>query len=288
VGRGRIRDRGAAHAYPLAVHIAGIFAHPDDLELWAGGTALLHAAAGDRLTLMLFYELHEHRIAELRAAWDGMPIDIRHAPTEPYAPVDNAATHDLLDDVPAVVLTHWQHDTHIEHKLAFQHAVRFCHAAKRYSKRTPLLLMTSTYAAHGDACVFDPEILIDITGTIDRKRRAIQCHSSQHSDHLLADVESQNRIFGARIGVDYAEGFIEYPLFGCRRRRRVRASRILSKERRKLADRHRLHVGIRKQVLVPGRADETRTGRLRELAVDALVTHIDCRGGCDGVATEKR
>lgn len=217
MGRRRSRDRGLAHAYPLAVHIAGIFAHPDDLELWAGGTAFLHMAAGDRLTLILFYELHQHRIAELRTSWDGMPIDIRHVPTEPYAPINDAATSDLLNDVPAIVLTHWQHDSHIEHKLAFEYALRFCHAAKRYRKQTPLLLMTSTYAAHGDTGSFDPEILIDITGTIDRKRRAIQCHSSQHPNRLLADVESQNRIFGARIGVDLAEGFIEYPLFGLRR-----------------------------------------------------------------------
>lgn len=199
------------------MNILGIFAHPDDMELWAGGTVLLHADAGDRITLIVFYELTPVRIAELHAAWQGVPVEIRLEPTAPYTPIRHDATSDALGHPPDVVLTHWNRDVHIEHRLAFEHAALFCHASKRYQKRTPVLLMTTTYYGKGDGESFDPSIIVDVSSTIERKQRAIAQHVSQNPDHLLADVDSQNRLLGARIGVRHAEGFDEYPLFGFRR-----------------------------------------------------------------------
>ena len=207
----------ASDAYPLTVHILAIFAHADDLELWAGGTTLLHVDAGDRITSFVFYELNATRAAELKHAWNGTALDIRLAATEAYSPIAHSATSDLLDDVPDIVLTHWNRDVHIEHRLAFEHAVLFCHEAKRHRKRTPILLMTTSYYAAGYAHVFRPSIIVDISATMPRKQRAIAEHLSQHPEQLLADVEAQNRLLGARIGVEYAEGFDEYPLFGFHR-----------------------------------------------------------------------
>jgi len=210
--------RVIADEYPFLVHILCVFAHPDDLELWAGGTMLLHADSGDAITSVVFYELNAQRVPELKASYAKTSFDFRALPTLPYAPIATDTTGSLLETSPDVVLTHWSHDAHLEHRLAFDYAVRLCHEAKRYQKRTPVLLMTTTYFGRGlDGRSFDPSIIVDISGTMIRKRASIAEHVSQHPEKLLADLESQNRLLGARIGTDYAEGFEEYPLFGMQR-----------------------------------------------------------------------
>jgi LmbE family N-acetylglucosaminyl deacetylase len=77
--------------------------------------------------------------------------------------------------------------------------------------------MTTTYYGQGNTEPFEPSIIVDVSTTMDRKKEAIAQYASQKTEALLADVESQNRLLGARIGARYAEGFKEYPLFGLQR-----------------------------------------------------------------------
>jgi N-acetylglucosamine malate deacetylase 1 len=196
------------------MHIAGFYAHPDDLELWAGGTVLHHLKLADRVTSLVFYECPERRLAEMEAARMHLPVEDFVYITPAFTPIAPDAWAMLLDDVPDVVLTHWNRDAHKEHRLVFEHARHFCQLAKRRCRKTPVLLMSSTYYLRGESETFEPGIIIDITAVAASKADAIRCHESQHPEQLLADVLSQNRIFGGRTGVEYAEGFKEYPLFG--------------------------------------------------------------------------
>jgi N-acetylglucosamine malate deacetylase 1 len=199
------------------MHIATFFAHPDDLDLWAGGALLRHLDRGDMVSSMLFYECNDERLAELGNARRHIRLEDAIRCTAAYTAIADDRVDGWSGKVPEVVLTHWNEDAHVEHRLVFEFALRFCHLAKRRLKATPVLLMTSTYYLRGERQAFDPDIVIDITATMERKRAAIGCYTSQHPDQLLADIESQNRLFGRRIGVDFAEGFIEYPLFGLTR-----------------------------------------------------------------------
>lgn len=196
------------------MHIAAFFAHPDDLDLWAGGTLLRHLDAGDLVSSTLFYECNDVRLAELGNARRHIRLDDSIRRTPAYAAIGEEGDDRLSANIPDVVLTHWNEDAHIEHRHVFEYALRFCHKAKRRFRTTPLLLMASTYYLKGVACTFDPDVIIDITATMHRKRAAIASYTTQHPERLLADVESQNRLFGGRIGVEFAEAFIEYPLFG--------------------------------------------------------------------------
>jgi len=197
--------------------VAALFAHPDDLDLWAGGTILRHLERGDRVTSVLFYQCGPGRLEEMRAARSFIPVADIVCATGEYEPIRGDATAALVADVPDVVLTHWNGDAHAEHQMAFAHAHMLCQLAKRHQRKTPLLLMSSTYFLRGVGSGFEPQIIVDITPVIDRKVQAIRCYKSQHPERLLADVISQNRIMGGRVGVEYAEGFIEYPLFGLTR-----------------------------------------------------------------------
>ena len=67
---------------------------------------------------------------------------------------------------------------------------------------------------------FQPSHYVDITGQIETKIRALQCHESQlkwMSDHDGIDfadmVRTCSKYRGYQCGVPYAEGFRPYPVY---------------------------------------------------------------------------
>lgn len=74
--------------------------------------------------------------------------------------------------------------------------------------------MTSSYFARGAHSEFEPNVVCDITDTFDAKCNALREYASQRAEELIDDVRAQNRLWGLRTGVRYAEPFREYPLFG--------------------------------------------------------------------------
>lgn len=50
-----------------------------------------------------------------------------------------------------------------------------------------------------------PTLIVDITPAWEKKRSALDCHTSQRG--VLADIEMLNRSYGAMIGVKYGEPF---------------------------------------------------------------------------------
>jgi len=183
--------------------------------LWCGGTLHLHASRRDRVDVFLFHCLSGTRMREAQNASKLLGMNVTFLPAPEYGAPSRAATLNAIgSDPPDVVVTHWMDDTHLEHLRTFEHALEIVHHIKRHVKREPLLLMTSSYFANGSRGAFEPNVICDISTVIDTKRAAIETHTSQRAHLLLYDVLSQNRLWGARISTDYAEGFLEYPLFG--------------------------------------------------------------------------
>jgi len=199
------------------MNIAVFFAHPDDAEIWAGGTLKKHVDLGDKVTSYMFHELNDIRIAESKQALSILGIRGEYHNTQPYQQPNFENLLKCIEVMPDVVITHWEKDTHIEHQLVFRLSLMLAHFAKRYHKKTPCLLMTSTYGGQGIDTLFSPTIIVDITNEIQSKREAILCHVSQRPENILNDIESQNRILGSQVKTQFAEGFIEYPLFGFKR-----------------------------------------------------------------------
>jgi LmbE family N-acetylglucosaminyl deacetylase len=198
-------------------NIVAIFAHPDDAEIWAGGTLKKHIDLGDRVKSYIFYEVNEIRKLESEKAQSLLGLDAEFFVTLPYQKPNFEEFIKKFEDVPDIILTHWENDTHIEHQQIFKLSLLLAHYFKRYYKKTPCLLMASTYANQGANSFFNPTIIIDIANQMDIKIEAILCHKSQKPDTILNDIESQNRILGNQIKTKFAEGFIEYPLFGVKR-----------------------------------------------------------------------
>ncbi|MFA6312037.1 MAG: PIG-L deacetylase family protein [Sterolibacterium sp.] len=200
--------------------ILTLLAHPDDAELWAGGTLCKHGRRGDDIICLTFFEHMPQRMAECRHAASELGLgEPRFLGTPAYTmPSTDAVLTELDGRVPDVVVTHWHKDTHLEHRLCCELSLALTHHWKRHVKKTPLLLMCSTYFMRGLAS-FDPDVIIDIDEVVAVKEKAVRAYASQKVEHLLGDVDAQAALLGARIGCRRAEGFIEYPLFGHTRTR---------------------------------------------------------------------
>lgn len=198
--------------------IFAIFSHPDDCELWTAGILKKHIDMGDTVRVFFFHQLTDKRIEESRRALAILGMSPVFIYTPDYGLPDFEKFISLTkNEIPDIIISHWDDDTHLEHRLIFEHTLHYAHYLKRYRKFTPLFLMASTYFMSGRHKNFRPSVIFDISSNIEQKIEAIKCHVSQKPAFLLDDIMSQNRILGKQVGVAYAEGLMEYPLFGFKR-----------------------------------------------------------------------
>lgn len=199
-----------------------ILAHPDDAEIWAGGTLALHAEQGDKVSVITCFDHRPERLNEVRKSSRLLGYQHIKSDTPDYTSPNFDTLKNLVGkNIPDIVVTHWNKDCHLEHRLTFDVSLKLTHYWKRRVKKTPVLLMVSTYQMVGQDGLFEPDIIIDTSFWANLKTNAIKCHRSQHPEVLLADIQSQDRLLGLRIGAKQGEGFKELPLFGRHRTKKV-------------------------------------------------------------------
>jgi LmbE family N-acetylglucosaminyl deacetylase len=206
----RFRTRSLIERYTAATVLA-IGAHPDDIELGAGGTRARLGRAGARV-VMAIVSLpgdHELRLAEARSAAAILGCELRVL-LEAGQRIDDVKSYQLvgmLDEqvrelAPAAVISHSASEFHGDHvkvheaTLAAQR-VRFFDAFSYHPTMTRPLPVA-----------FHPRAYVDITDSIDAKIAAIAAHHSQFTGRgrdpeMFRDIA---RMQGRLIGVQYAEG----------------------------------------------------------------------------------
>jgi len=223
----------AAPEKPLDLLAVG--AHPDDVEISCGGT--LAAAASQGLSVGILDltrgELGTNGTPEIRAEeallaaralgvmgrWNAaLPDGGVHA----HDPAQVRALASLLRALrPDVVVAHYERDRHPDHV-----------AASALTDRAIYLAGLRRFDAEGDPfrprarywfasrIGFTPSFVVDVTGTWEVKRAAIEAHRSQVArDHAGAKptplnregffdfIEARARHYGGMIGVRYGEPF---------------------------------------------------------------------------------
>jgi N-acetylglucosamine malate deacetylase 1 len=202
--------------------IVVVAAHPDDVELLCAGTLARLSQAGHQVRLAhLTYGdkggrgdpegLAATRDQEARAAAALLNAttcgricgDLELYPNAEFA----TAVAGLVagEDVEAV-LTHHPDDYHPDHRITSQLVLE---AVRQRSLLPRVWFMDSVGGAH-----FVPTRLVDVTGTIETKKRMLRCHRSQvawmttarHTD-MEYMIEWTGRWRGLQAGTDYAEGF---------------------------------------------------------------------------------
>ncbi|MGW4694084.1 PIG-L deacetylase family protein [Kitasatospora cineracea] len=189
--------------------VLAVFAHPDDAELWAGGTLALHAR---HAPVHIAHPAHDEiRDAEARAGAAVLGATLHQLPA-----ATPAAIRALLTAIrPHVVITHPVLDTHADHRHVSEAVLEALPEAKIATGRPRRLYTCDTYNSLTLTGPLTPTTLVDVTDTFDTKIRALRCHASQPiDDHFGPMAHDLARLWGRRSGAHYAEAFTALPVLG--------------------------------------------------------------------------
>lgn len=186
-------------------------AHPDDLEVGAGGLLARLANEGADVTMCVISVPSRigERLAEAEEGARALGARLVVLYPERTCRVEDIPMHELVgrfdtlvaDFRPDLVITHSHHDLHWDHGLVNRATVSSL-------RRTPcdLLAFLSSPEMNAQTRSFG-QCFADITGYIDTKVSAISCHRSQLAK---LDVESSRdlaRAMGRISGFAYAEAY---------------------------------------------------------------------------------
>ncbi|MET8981645.1 PIG-L family deacetylase [Streptomyces sp. NPDC004539] len=189
--------------------VIAVMAHPDDLELWAGGTLALHTQHAPVTGAVRSHD--PQRDAEARAGARILGIDIELHPC-----LDAATIADLIHrHRPDVLLTHPLDDVHPDHRATAE-AVLTALPDAHIATGTPRRLYTcDTYNSLTLNGPLHAPVIIDITTTYEQKTAALAQHRSQPiTEHFGPMADNLSALWGARIGTTRAEAFRPLSILG--------------------------------------------------------------------------
>lgn len=186
-------------------------AHPDDIEVGAGGllARLVEEGANVTMCVVSIPNNMDVRRNEAMAGAAAIGAQLRFLFDEKQTRVEDISMHELVrrmdqlvaDTRPDLVVTHCQNDLHWDHGLVHRATVSAL-------RRTPCDLLAFVSSPEMNAQIRGyGNCFADVTKTIETKLRAISAHKSQ-LPHL--DVDSSRdlaRAMGRLAGHDFAEAF---------------------------------------------------------------------------------
>ena len=198
--------------HPTPARILAIGAHPDDIEIAAGGTLAKMRDAGYHITALVLTQgesggngvirQDEARSgAEFLGVNDIEVLDCTDTRLMTDAvDVTNAIEATIERTNPNIIFTHSNHDIHQDHQLVFESTLR---AAR--NTRTTILCYESPSVTQD----FHPTYFVDVGKYVDVKIQAIREHRDQRKKTYVKPdlIRSKLSFRGGQAKVEYAEGF---------------------------------------------------------------------------------
>lgn len=192
------------------MQILAVGAHPDDVELGAGGTLAKHAKRGDKIHILVMSSGERggsasQRTKEAKQAARILgvsKIDVHNLPDAEVT--DKVETVMKIENVinqihPQRVYIHSSKDTHQDHRYTAFASI----SAARY---VPEILAYESPLAFPS---FNPQVFTDITDTLQTKIKALMTYKSQaEKAYIKAEaIKGLARYRGHQARVKYAEAF---------------------------------------------------------------------------------
>jgi LmbE family N-acetylglucosaminyl deacetylase len=186
-------------------------AHPDDLEVGAGGLLARLVDEGARVTMAVVSVPNraDERTVEARAGARLLGAELFIVYEEKQCRVEDIPMHELVrrfdqlvgDTRPDLVITHSSHDLHWDHGLVNRATVSAL-------RRTPcdLLAYLSSPEMNAQSRSLG-QCFADISTTMERKLEAISAHRSQLGNLDLDSSRDLARALGRLSGYAYAESY---------------------------------------------------------------------------------
>ena len=195
------------------MNIAIIAAHPDDAEVWCGGTIYRHTSRGDKVHIFSFFQNESHRVdcAKKSAALLGASYTPQKYTNDQ---IDSEYYKTLENFKPEIILTHWENDSHPDHVETNKIATKSVIHLVRQNLAPRALFSFTSYHNRGRNQMFLPEFYVDISKEWEKKISAIMLHDNQYPEEIIKETTPIFQLHGNTVNCDYAEVFIEIPIFG--------------------------------------------------------------------------
>ncbi len=196
--------------------------HPDDETLGCGGTLLKHRESGDKIYWLICTtpEASDYaRIREIdevsRAYQFEQVFNLGLKSTD----VDQVSTKSMIDKIskifnsvqPNVVYLPFKDDVHSDHRAIFDAAFS-CTKNFRYPFIKKIYMMETISETEFSINGFFPNVFVDISDFLSRKKQIMKIYSSEISEHpfprSLKNIEALATLRGATAGCNFAESFI--------------------------------------------------------------------------------
>lgn len=223
----------------MCMHFTTIVAHPDDADIFCGGTLAKHADRGDEVTIVYMTrgeyggsetteaELAATREREAEAAADTLGADAVFLDFKDgrvtYSMENRLTLVNVIRELrPDAILTHFRDDMHPDHRTTSRlvtDAYYMCSLPLLETEAEPCE-PDNVYYFGKPTSSFEPEVHIDIGEYQETKEEAILQHQSQvewleehggidaEFDGLIEGVRAEARVLGRTRGVKFAEGFV--------------------------------------------------------------------------------
>jgi LmbE family N-acetylglucosaminyl deacetylase len=200
--------------------VMAVVSHPDDETFGCGGTLALHASIGIPVSILCLSCNPPSRREEIRGAAEELGIP------EPVVLDDLsiAQTPSLIRQVadqivaakPKVVLTHVPFDYHREHRATYQVVKEAVEWAAHTTTYDEPCMVERLLLMEVNTLIPSPHVLVDVSESMDVKRRATKRYTSQLAKFTWGYYERFNEkkaeLRGVQGGCAYAEAFQEEPL----------------------------------------------------------------------------
>lgn len=203
--------------------------HPDDETLGAGGTIARFAEAGVKVSVLIVsghlpplypQEAFDTTRREADAAlkilgahdWEFLQIPATKVHEAPVAEVTGKINAFIKARAPEAVLIPFP-DRHIDHRILFDYSVVACRPV--HDKAPKIVLAYETLSethwnVPGIEAAFVPELFIDVTDQIEKKKAALDAYASQVHTAPSRSIEAcmaLARFRGSQNGFTYAEAY---------------------------------------------------------------------------------
>lgn len=218
--------------------ITAVMAHPDDTDIWCGGTLRKYYEQGHEISIIV---VTNGRTGTNEPVSDSWLIEARQKEQLSSAKIYDAKRVIFLENddselfetpetrrqiitairelEPDVILTHNLKDQNSDHRVTAQLVINSLIPLPLYTvradapavKKVPVVFMADTYAGIDN----QPEAYVDISQQFAYKKKALECHKTQLTGEIkwMDLMELQTRFRGFQAGYDYAEGFTAFRMY---------------------------------------------------------------------------
>lgn len=218
----------------FAIDVLAFGAHPDDVELFCGGTLIRLADLGHSTGIVdlsrgerASHGTPEQRAIEAANASRVLGLRLRENLGLPDTGIDPSSREQLAKAVevlrrlrPEIVLIPWTEERHPDHAAAGELLLRaaFYCGVRQFECDPPAERFVPRHVLHYPMRYrLTPSVIVDTSAAAERKMQAIACHVSQmtrqpgedptliSSQRSVSAIDARDRYYGSMIGTSHGE-----------------------------------------------------------------------------------